>query len=328
MGLTGFFRDLLTPRHKKITALEDVNITIRSGELFGLLGPNGAGKTTLVKILCTLLSPSSGVVRVADRDVVEEADAVRRLVGVVLGGERALYWRLSGWENLWFFSQLYGIPRYIARERIRYLLELVGLADRAHERVEGYSKGMKQRLHLARGLINDPDVLLLDEPTLGLDPAAARGIRRLIREICGRDGKTILLTTHYMYEADELSDRVAIINGGKIIALGTPEKLKSLGWGKQVLRIDVRNPPSELVARLSESLTPSKVAGELRPDGTMRIKVLADDPEVVTSQAIRAIMEWGGQIISAGLESPTLEDVFIQLTGRSMQEDEVALNVE
>ncbi len=158
MGVKGFVKDLLAPRRKTVTALDDVNLTIGKGELFGLLGPNGAGKTTFIKILCTLLSPSKGIVKLAGREVVAEAGAVRRLVGVVLGGERALYWRLSGWENMWFFSQLYGIPRDMAKRRIEYLLGLVGLTDRAHERVEGYSKGMKQRLHLARGLINDPEL--------------------------------------------------------------------------------------------------------------------------------------------------------------------------
>jgi len=319
-GISGFFKDLVTPKRKTVTALDDVRLTIRTSELFGLLGPNGAGKTTFIKILCTLLLPSKGVAKIGGRDVIEEAAEVRRLVGVVLGGERALYWRLSGWENLWFFSQLYGIPGDFARQRIKYLLDLVGLADRAHERVEGYSKGMKQRLHLARGLINDPEVLLLDEPTLGLDPAAARTIRELIREICRRDGKTIVLTTHYLYEADELSDRVAIIDHGKIIALGTPDELKSRTRQRQVLSIIVRNPPPRLVERLAAKLSLCKVVGNLSPDGSLRVKILADDLEGATSEATTYIVEGGGTIASVKTESPSLEDVYIELTGRQIEE--------
>ncbi len=169
-------------------------------------------------------------------------------------------------------------------------------------------------------------MLLLDEPTLGLDPAAARTIRKLIKEICTRDGKTIMLTTHYLYEADELSDRVAIIDRGRIIALGTPFELKSRTGQKQVLSIIVRDPPSDLIPRLAGKLPSSKVAGNLNVDGSVRVKILADDVEDATSEAIKNIVTWGSTIISVRVDSPSLEDVYIQLTGRDIGEGAISVN--
>src|SRR5438552_9462057 len=215
------------PAKPALTALSGVDLVVREGELYGLLGPNGAGKTTLVKILSTLLLPTRGEARVAGLDVRDDADAVRRRVGVVLGGERALYWRLTARENLWYFSQLYDMPGAKARAKIDEVLALVGLTDRADDKVENYSKGMKQRLHIARGLLTDPEILLLDEPTIGLDPHAARTLRELVRDLVDKHGRTVVLTTHYMYEADELSDRVGILHKGRIIAEGSPEALKA-----------------------------------------------------------------------------------------------------
>ncbi|MCE4616885.1 MAG: ABC transporter ATP-binding protein, partial [Aeropyrum sp.] len=226
-GLVKEYRMGLLGKGKTVRALDGVSLRIKTGELYSILGPNGAGKTTLIKILSTLLLPDSGYARVAGYDVVREADMVRMRIGVVLGGERALYWRLSAWDNLWFFSQLYGIPPGEARRLIRHLLDLVGLAEWANVRVENFSKGMKQRLHIARGLLNDPEVLLLDEPTIGLDPVAAREVRGIVRRVVS-EGRTVILTTHYMWEAEELSDRVAIMGGGRILAEGSPEELRSI----------------------------------------------------------------------------------------------------
>ena len=210
---------------KEVRAVEDVSLEIQEGELFGLLGPNGAGKTTTVKMLTTLLIPTSGSASVMGFDVVKQADQVRKRIGFIFGGERGLYWRLSGIDNLRYFASLYSVDPDVSKKRIPYLLEMVGLKGRGDEYVGGYSRGMKQRLHVARTLLHDPDVLFLDEPTLGLDPVGARDFRQVILNLQS-EKKTILLTTHYMYEADALCDRIAVINQGRIIALDTPGGLK------------------------------------------------------------------------------------------------------
>src|SRR5919205_2952808 len=206
----------LRRRTKTIEAVRGITFDVREGELFGLLGPNGAGKTTTIKMLITLLIPTSGSATVLGYDVVEDAREVRKRIGYVFGGERGLYDRLSALDNLRYFAELYGVPPREQRRRIAELLDLVGLNGREKERVEGYSRGMRQRLHIARGLLHDPDVLFLDEPTLGLDPVGARELRRTIASLTSAR-KTILLTTHYMFEADALCDRIAVLTHGRIV---------------------------------------------------------------------------------------------------------------
>ena len=210
---------------KEVVAVDDISFEIRAGELFGLLGPNGAGKTTTVKMLATLLIPTAGSATILGHDVVSHASEVRKHIGFIFGGERGLYWRLSGIDNLRYFASLYGVEPEVSKKRIPYLLELVGLKDRGNERVEGYSRGMKQRLHVARTLLHDPEILFLDEPTIGLDPVGARDFRQVIRDLQSEQ-KTILLTTHYMFEADSLCERVAVIDKGLIVALDSPSGLK------------------------------------------------------------------------------------------------------
>src|SRR5881392_2814356 len=212
-------------RTKTIEAVRGIDFEVGEGELFGLLGPNGAGKTTTIKMLITLLIPTAGKARVLGLDVVEDAREVRKRIGYVFGGERGVYERLSGYDNLRYFAELYGVPPREQKARIELLLEMVGLRGREHERAEGYSRGMKQRLHVARGLLHDPDVVFLDEPTIGLDPVGARELRATISTLVDA-GKTVLLTTHYMFEADALCDRIAVISRGEIVAEGTPEELK------------------------------------------------------------------------------------------------------
>jgi ABC-2 type transport system ATP-binding protein len=207
------------------TAVNGVDLQIQRGEIFGLLGPNGAGKSTTIRMLCTLLEPTSGTARVNGFDIVKQANDVRRSLGTLLAGERSIYWKLSGRENLEYFAALYHIPQSIAKKRVEELIERMELTDRANELVEKYSTGMRQRVAIAKALLARPPILLLDEPTLGLDPQAARRLRELIAEL-KQEGHTILLTTHYMEEADQLSDRIGIIDSGKVIALDTPEGLK------------------------------------------------------------------------------------------------------
>lgn len=211
---------------REIIAVDSLDLTIRRGELFGLLGPNGAGKTTTIRMICTLLEPTSGTVRVWAHDAGLAPTEVRRHLGVVLMGERSVYWRLTGRENLEYFAALYQVPREIAKTRITELLDRVGLTPRADDLVERYSTGMRQRLALIKAMVHDPPVLLLDEPTTGLDPQAARNIRDLIRHLHRSEEKTIILTTHYMEEADQLCERVGIIDQGRIIALDAPQALK------------------------------------------------------------------------------------------------------
>lgn len=216
-----------SPRREKATivALDGISFSVDKGELFGILGPNGAGKTTLVRILSTLLTPTTGRATIDGFDVVSDAKAIRNRIGVVFGGERGLYDRLTAGDNMRFSAELYGLSPRQAPKRIIALLEKVGLESKIDTRVETFSRGMKQRLHIARALLHDPDVIFLDEPSSGLDPVAARELRNLIRELKVL-GKTIILTTHYMFEADELCDRVAVISNGRILTLGTPESIK------------------------------------------------------------------------------------------------------
>lgn len=220
------YDSVLSMRKKKtIEALKGISFSVKEGEIFGLLGPNGAGKTTTIKILTTLLAPSSGEAKILGHNCFGEEKFIRNKINFIFGGERGLYWRLSAYENLHYFGDIYKIPEKILKKRIPELLKLVGLDGRDKEKVEGYSKGMKQRLQIARGLINDPEILFLDEPTIGLDPVGAKELREIVKSLkC--QGKTILLTTHYMYEADELCDRIAVINNGQIVDMGTAKELK------------------------------------------------------------------------------------------------------
>ncbi len=212
-------------KKKTIKALTGISFTVDEGEIFGLLGPNGAGKTTTIKILTTLLAPTSGEAKIFGYDCFGQEKFIRDKINFIFGGERGLYWRLSAYENLQYFGDIYKIPAKVLKERIPKLIKLVDLEGRENEKVESFSKGMKQRLQIARGLINDPKVLFLDEPTIGLDPIGAKDLRNIILKLKG-EGKTILLTTHYMQEADELCDRIAIINNGELVDIDTPKQLK------------------------------------------------------------------------------------------------------
>ncbi|MHB8741114.1 MAG: ABC transporter ATP-binding protein, partial [Coriobacteriia bacterium] len=216
---------LLRRERIKIEALRGISFGIERGELFGLLGPNGAGKTTTIKILTTLLSPTSGSARVLGLDTDRDRRALRGRIGYVFGGDRGLYDRLSALDNLRYFAELYEIPAKEQSARIAEVLDMVGLAGRERERVEGYSRGMRQRLHIARGILHKPDVLFLDEPTIGVDPVGARALRDMIADLAA-GGTTVLLTTHYMFEADELCSRVAVIAQGELRAEGPPSDLK------------------------------------------------------------------------------------------------------
>ena len=225
-GFTDFLRHPF--RKDAMTAVEDVNIKIEKGELFGILGPNGAGKTTLIKMLCTLISPTDGTAYVNGYDIAKDSGKVRESIGFITADERSFYWRLTGRQNLKFFASLHNFYSGDAEERIDKLLSLVGMEERADDRFLSYSAGMKQRMAIARGLLNDPAVIFMDEPTRALDPGAAQNVREFVRDrIVGDEGKTVFLSTHHLPEAEELCDRIAIINEGRIVAVGTLNELKS-----------------------------------------------------------------------------------------------------
>jgi ABC-2 type transport system ATP-binding protein len=292
-------------RGNRVVALDGVSLTIPEGEIHGLLGPNGAGKTTLVKILSTVLLPTSGRARVLGHDVVEETKAVRPLIGIVFGGERGLYTRLTGRQNLEYWGALYKLSAAETRSRAEELIRRVGLEERANQRAEEYSHGMKQRLHLARGLMGDARVLFLDEPTTGLDPLASREFRRLIGEL-REEGRTILLTTHDMVEAETVCERVTLIDHGKVLATETPRTLSTLSSRFQ--RIDVEGAPAELLAELER--LPGVSAVERRHDGEARIEV---NEEGATGEVLRRLV--GAGVTSVKTTLPSLEEVYVQLIG-------------
>ncbi len=293
--------------------MDDVSFEIREGELFGLLGPNGAGKTTTTKMLTTLLIPTSGKASVSGFDVVTHADQVRRRIGFIFGGERGLYWRLSGIDNLRYFASLYNVDPDTTKKRIDYLLEMVGLQGRGDEKVQGYSRGMKQRLHVARTLLHNPDILFLDEPTLGLDPVGAREFRQVILNLQS-EKKTILLTTHYMFEADALCDRIAIINHGRIIALDTPGGLKSKVVDMNVVEVETFGLPDAIMEKLRALPFVDALSVEDHDQKQMLLVQTTRGAEAVPD--IMSAIE-GQRVGRVVVREPTLEDAYVRLVGGS-----------
>jgi len=296
---------------KEVVAVDDISFDVQQGELFGLLGPNGAGKTTTVKMLTTLLIPTSGTAHVLGYDVVKQAEAIRPRIGFIFGGERGLYWRLSGVDNLRYFASLYHVDPAVSKKRIPYLLELVGLADRGQEKVEGYSRGMKQRLHVARTLLHDPEVLFLDEPTLGLDPVGARELRLVIRNLQA-ENKTTLLTTHYMFEADALCQRIAVIDQGRIVALDTPEALKRHVSDLSVIELEVFGVSAEVLERLKAQPFVDTVSVEEREQ---KQALIVHSPR--GSEAVPELLALfnGLRVGKVMVREPTLEDAYVRLVG-------------
>jgi len=312
---------------KQLVALENVNLDVRQGELFGLLGPNGAGKTTLIKILVTLLAPTSGWARVSGHDVSREPERVRPLINMVSGGESSGYGLLTVRENLWMFSQFYGIPSKEANQKIEQLMTMVGMADRLHTKSSDLSTGLRQKMNIVRGFLTDPQVLFLDEPTLGLDVGASRDVRKFIIEWLKEDGKrSLLLTTHYMVEADELCDRVAIINKGKVLACDSPSALKQRLQRDALFEIDT-SPLNGLTAPMLEALPEVRKAALTDIEGGARLK-LTLVAEAALASVINILSQKNVKVMRLTKEEPTLEDVFVDLVGRSMAEEEEGENGE
>ena len=308
------------PEAKLFTAVDGVSLNIQRGEIFGLLGPNGAGKSTTIRMLCTLLEPTSGTARVNGFDILKQADLVRQNLGTVLAGERSIYWKLTARENLEYFAALYHVPADIAKKRVKDLLARMELTNRADELVEKYSTGMRQRVAISKALVANPPILLLDEPTLGLDPQAARNLRELIATL-KEEGHTILLTTHYMEEADQLSDRIGIIDQGKIVALDTPSRLKETIEQKDVIRMEVSGWYEALSAKIQtvpgiESLLARRMEGE----GVYEISLHAQNSRAVLPGIIDSINSNGTHLVNMNIVRPSLEDVFINLTGKALRD--------
>jgi ABC-2 type transport system ATP-binding protein len=293
---------------------------IQRGEIFGLLGPNGAGKSTTIRMLCTLLEPTSGSAHVNGFDVVKQANDVRRSLGTVLAGERSIYWKLSGRENLEYFAALYHIPPAIAKQRVEDLLERMEIKDRANELVEKYSTGMRQRIAIAKALLARPPILLLDEPTLGLDPQAARNLRELIAQL-KQEGHTILLTTHYMEEADQLSDRIGIIDTGKVIALDTPAGLKRRIDQDEIIKLEVTGWQEYIGEKLRSLSEVSNLVARKQGEADLwEVNMQATNSRAVLPKLVESISQNGTRLVNMNIVKPSLEDVFIHLTGKALRD--------
>lgn len=300
----------LTRRHARVTqAVRGISFDVERGCLFGLLGPNGSGKTTTIKMLITLLLPTDGRASVLGLDVVDDVKAVRRQIGYVFGGDRGLYLRLSGYDNLRYFAELYNVEPRIARHRIIELLELVDMRGHEKERVEVLSRGMRQRLHIARALLHDPEVVFLDEPTLGIDPVGARELRRTVSELVER-GKTVFLTTHYMFEADELCQNIAIIQHGRLIATGAPAELKSAASHGHIVEIETLGNGTHLIDTLGQLPGVRSIVRNGRgPAETLTVK---SESDVTVTNAILAHIH-RSSVGRVTMRGPTLEDAYVAL---------------
>ena len=300
---------IIRRRPLEVEAVRGISFEVAEGELFGLLGPNGAGKTTTIKMLITLLLPTAGEARVLGHDVVREAREVRKRIGYVFGGDRGLYERLSGLDNLRYFAELYGLSGKRQRVRIQEVLELVGLLGRERERVEGYSRGMRQRLHIARGVLHDPEVVFLDEPTIGVDPVGARALRAMIAGLVDA-GKTVLLTTHYMFEADSLCDRIAVIANGRIVAEGTPAELKDHVADSTVVEVEVFGVDEADVLRLRDLPGVTSVSVEEREQA--QLLTIQSPRGLELTQELHGFFD-GARIGRIAAREPTLEDAYVAL---------------
>ena len=311
-------RRVYKAKPEPIVALHGIDLDVAPGEFFGLLGPNGAGKTTLIKILTTLLLPSEGSARVFGFDVANETKKIRRIMNMVAGGEQSGYGLLTVREQLWMFSQFYGLPARDGWRRVDELIEAVGLDEQSRQKVSTLSTGQRQRMNFARGLLNDPWIFFLDEPTLGLDVSAARAVRELVLQWKAVvPERTVLLTTHYMAEADELCERIAIVDHGRILAIGSPEELKRRVQRESIFRLELNrlDAGSDALSRLPGvvSAAPAADGGDGAGDRqTVAINLVLEDDS--------ALGGLGSHILALRKSEPTLEDVFVELVGRGFEE--------
>jgi len=312
---------ILRKKKKSLVAVDEISFSVPRGKIFGLLGPNGAGKTTIIKMLCTLITPTTGDAFINGYSIVKEPQKVRESLGVMLTGERTLYWKLTGRENLEYFAALYHLQHSDIRKRIDYLLQLLGLSDRENTVVENYSTGMRIRLSFAKALLNEAPVLLFDEPTASLDPQSSRLIRDIIRDL-KKDGYAVILTTHNMDEADALSDRVAIIDHGRIVRYGSPSELKEKLKSNDVIEIEGHNLSDQTGNALQSFSEISKVAISTidSNDNTGLLRIHAEKGKEVLPKLLEFLVRKQVSITKVSFIEPTLEDVFIEETGRSLRD--------
>jgi ABC-2 type transport system ATP-binding protein len=311
-------RGLFRSETRAVQALKDIDLQVRAGEIFGLLGPNGAGKTTLIKCLTTLLLPTSGDAWVHGYHVVRDENAVRAAVGCMLMGERGLYWKLTGRENLEFFGALYHLAPAYGRRRAQEIIDLLNLGEIADRTVETYSSGQKMILAFGKALVHDAPVLILDEPTNTLDVPSARELRAIVRRL-NEQGKTVLYTTHIMSEAETLCQRVAIVDHGQVIALGTVQELRDSLGRDRVTRIEGVIPAK--ACRAVEGLPGVRQVGVVRTDGTTRLTVVSADERGLLPRLIETLLAHEAVVQHLAPEEVTLEDVFVAKTGRTLAED-------
>ncbi len=306
----------LTKNFGKFTAVDNISFNVKKGEVFGLLGPNGAGKTTTLRLLSTLARPSSGTATISGYDIVKNDNEVRKLIGIV-SEKMILYDRLTAKENLWFFGSLFNIPKDVLTKRINDLLELVQLTKWKNAQVGTFSTGMRQRMNVIRALLNVPQILFLDEPTLGLDPQSSVEIREFIKKINRENNTTIIITTHMMVDADLLCDRIAIIDQGKIVALDTSTNLKKLISGEDttILNLNIAN----LTPGLIKTVRALECVDSVTQENSTHVKILVHGTEAFDS-VIDAIRLQNGKINSMENLQPTLEDVFLHITGNQVRD--------
>ncbi len=313
---------------KDVTALAGVDLHVEPGVFFGLLGPNGAGKTTLIKIMTTLLLPTTGTVKVFGFDVATDSKKIRRIMNMVAGGEQSGYGILTVREQLWMFTQFYGLGSKHGWKRVDELIEAVGLEDQRLQRVSALSTGQRQKMNLARGLLNDPWILFLDEPTLGLDVAAARTVRELVVDWrAAVPGRTVLLTTHYMTEADELCEDIAIVDHGRILASGSPAELKRRVQRESIFRLEVDRLPAGPAALAGlpgvvHAVGASAADGGGAPDRQTVVVELTLESDAALGGVVGALGGLGARIVALQKSEPSLEDVFVELVGRGFDDED------
>ncbi len=316
-------RRLYNVKPAPVVALDGIDLEVPPGEFFGLLGPNGAGKTTLIKILTTLLLPTAGTARIFGFDVATDTKRIRRIMNMVAGGEQSGYGILTVREQLWMFSQFYGLTRKDGWRRVDELVAAVGLGEQAEQRVSTLSTGQRQKMNFARGLLNDPWIFFLDEPTLGLDVAAARAVRELVTAWKATvPGRTVLLTTHYMAEADELCDRIAIVDHGRILAIGSPAELKRRIQRESIFRLEVDRLDSGIAALAAlpgvVSAAPAAVVEGDQDRQTVILNLVLEEDGALGG-VVGALSELGSHILALQKSEPSLEDVFVELVGRGFE---------